>query len=69
MKSVFYVHSQADYDTWVKDNTLAQQSEDASETVAVSRQNPWSGEFLRPYTEEMGINADTLAQIHSLHSH
>ena len=69
MKSVFYVHSQADYDTWVKDNTLAQQSEDASETVAVSRENPWSGEFLRPYTEEMGINADTLAQIHSLHSH
>lgn len=68
MKSMFYVQSQEDYDQWVQENTLAQ-GEDSSKTVAVNPQSLSSGEFLQPYAQEMGINADTLEQVHALHTH
>lgn len=61
MKSSFVVHSQADYDQWVQDNTIA--AGDSDETVAMNPQNLSDGQYLAPYSEEMGINSDILAQV------
>jgi cytochrome c oxidase subunit 2 len=67
MKSMFYVHSQEDYDKWVQENTLAQ-SEEAAKTLAVNPKNLSDGQFLAPYAENLGINADTVAQAHHHHA-
>jgi cytochrome c oxidase subunit 2 len=61
MKSSFVVHSQADYDQWVQDNTIAEV--DSDRTVAMTTKDRSDSQYLTPYTEEMGINAEILAQV------
>ncbi len=68
MKSVLYVQSEEDYNKWVQENTLAQGS-DENKTVAVNPASLSDGDFLAPYAEEMGIEATTLAQVHSSPHH
>ncbi len=63
MKTMLYVQSQAEYDKWVTDNTLAQ-ADDLSKSVAVNPQQLEDGEFLAPYAEEMGVTGETLAHLH-----
>jgi cytochrome c oxidase subunit 2 len=65
MKSSFVVHSQTDYDQWVQDNTIAEV--DSNDTVAMSVKDRSDSQYLTPYIEEMGINADTLTQVPHQH--
>jgi cytochrome c oxidase subunit 2 len=65
MKSSFVVHSQTDYDQWVQDNTIAEV--DSDDTVAMSVKDRSDSQYLTPYIEEMGINADTLTQVPHQH--
>ncbi|AFY76966.1 heme/copper-type cytochrome/quinol oxidases, subunit 2 [Pleurocapsa sp. PCC 7327] len=66
MKTYLYVQTPEEYNQWVQDNTLAQK-EDFNKAVAVNSANVSNGEFLAPYTQEMGIEAETLDQLHALH--
>lgn len=68
MKSTMVVHSQADYDRWVQENTLAQ-TENGDRQVAFNPSDLSDGDYLAPYAREMGIDADALGQLHALHSH
>jgi cytochrome c oxidase subunit 2 len=66
MKTYLYVQTPEEYNQWVQDNTLAQK-EDFNKAVAVNSANVSDGEFLAPYAQEMGIEAETLDQLHALH--
>lgn len=63
MRTRVIVHTPEEYDTWLKENQIAQQ-QDMQNAVAVNPAELSTGEFLAPYAAEMGITADTLAQIH-----
>jgi cytochrome c oxidase subunit II len=62
MKSSFVVHSSEDYEKWVQENTIA--SADSAETVALNPKTLTDDQYLAPYVEEMGINAEAIAGIH-----
>ena len=61
MKTQLYVQSQEDYNQWVQDNTFAMN--DSGESVAMTSPANTDVEFLAPYGSDMGIDADTLAQL------
>lgn len=65
MRSQVIVQTPEEYDSWLKENQIAQQQE-LNQAVAVNPANLPASEFLSPYTEEIGINAETLAQLHSV---
>lgn len=62
MKTKLFVQSEADYQQWIQDNTFAMNS-DSSESVAMNPKPNSDTKFLAPYSEDMGVNADTLAQL------
>jgi cytochrome c oxidase subunit 2 len=68
MKTVLHVESQSDYDQWVQQNTVALK-ESPQDTAAINTANLSDGEFLSPYARQMGIESETLAQIHPFHHH
>lgn len=66
MRSQVIVHTPEDYDRWLEENRVAQ-AKQLNQTVAVNPANLPASEFLAPYTSEMGINSDTLAQLPRAH--
>jgi cytochrome c oxidase subunit 2 len=56
MKTQLYVMSEADYDQWVQENTIAKVD---SKTIAELSDS----EYLAPYAEEMGVNNEIIAQL------
>ena len=68
MKTNLYVETEAEYEEWVKANTIAQ-IEQPAKTVAVNTQQLSDREYLEPYAAEMGVTDDTLAELHSSHHH
>jgi cytochrome c oxidase subunit II len=66
MKTFLYVQTPEEYNQWLKDNTLAQ-NEDLDKAVAVNGANLSDGEYLAPYAQEMGIDSNTLEQLHAQH--
>ena len=64
MKTQLYVDSEEDYQKWVQDNTLAMNDEQI-ESVAMTIAEPVNAErqFLAPYADELGVDADILAQL------
>jgi cytochrome c oxidase subunit 2 len=65
MKTTLHVQTEAEYDQWVQENTLAQK-DNLNETVAVNPVALSDGQFLAPYAQEMGVEAETIAQLQSL---
>lgn len=61
MKTQLYVESEEDYQKWIQENTFAM-SDDVGESVAMSASDP-DTEFLAPYAKDIGVSADTLAQL------
>lgn len=61
MKTKLYVESEEDYQQWIQENTFAMS--DQSKTLAVNPSSGSDSDFLAPYTEDMGVDADTLAQL------
>lgn len=66
MRSQVVVHTQEDFDQWLEQNRVAQQP-DAQQTVAVNPVEKSNAEFLAPVSEEMGITAASLSQLHPVH--
>lgn len=64
MKTQLYVDSEEDYQKWVQENTLAMNDEQI-ESVAMTTAEPANSDrqFLAPYADELGVNADILAQL------
>lgn len=66
MKTFLYVQKPEEYNQWLQDNTLAQ-NDDLEKAVAVNPANLSDGEYLAPYAQEMGIDSNTLEQLHAQH--
>lgn len=66
MRSAVIVHTQEDYDSWLEENRIAQQ-QPLNHAVAVNPVHLTTSEFLVPYADAMGINSETLAQLHTHH--
>lgn len=62
MRTQVIVHSQEDFDSWLTENQLAQKQE-KPEIVAVNSANLSTSEFLAPYTDEMGVNAENVKSL------
>jgi cytochrome c oxidase subunit 2 len=71
MKSMLYVHNEADFAQWVQDNTFAENidPEAIEQRVALNTQDLSDSEYLAPYAQEMGISDTTLDQLHALPNH
>jgi cytochrome c oxidase subunit 2 len=65
MRTQVIVHTPEEFDSWVAENQYAQQQETMQEAVAANPADLSTSEFLAPYTQDMGINSETLAHIHS----
>jgi len=63
MRTEMVVETEEEYEAWLAEESIAQQ-QDSLQTVAVNPADLSTGEFLAPYAEEMGINANSIAQIH-----
>lgn len=63
MRTQMVVQEPEEYDAWVQENAIAQ-SLDNPQTVAMNPADMTETEFLAPYAEDLGVNAQTL---HSLH--
>ena len=68
MKTSLTVHTAEDYEQWVQDNTFAQ-ADAPSESVALNTTKSSDEEFLAPYAEDLGIEAEAIAQLNHAHHH
>jgi cytochrome c oxidase subunit II len=67
MRTQLIVHSPEDYDTWLSANQMAQ-SPSPNQTIAASSEQPEEQpdqEFLEPYRQAIGVDAETLIQLHA----
>lgn len=62
MKTQLYVESQEDYQKWIQENTFAM-NDNSSEAVAMNSSSNSDAEFLAPYSRDIGIDIDALAQL------
>jgi cytochrome c oxidase subunit II len=62
MKTRVIVQTPEEFDSWLQQNKVA--DNDMEKAVAVNPEAMTSDEFLAPYTAEMGVSAETLAQLH-----
>ncbi|MCL2931510.1 MAG: cytochrome c oxidase subunit II [Trichodesmium sp. MAG_R03] len=63
MRTTVVVETQEEYDAWIEENTFAQQP-GLNQTIAVNTADLSDSEYLKPYSQEMGIDSETLNQIH-----
>lgn len=63
MRTQVIVHSEEDYANWVQENQVAR-GPDRDRTVAANPQALTDSEYLAPYAEELGVEAEMLAQLH-----
>nr|WP_263858095.1 cytochrome c oxidase subunit II [Waterburya agarophytonicola] len=61
MKTQLYVQTEEEYAQWIQDNTFAMK--ESGESVAMNPVSNSDTEFLEPYAQDMGVDADTLAQL------
>lgn len=64
MKTQVIVETPEEFDTWIQSQVAANQ-ENLNQAVAVNPENMSTSEFLSPYAQEMGINSDSLQQLHT----
>jgi len=62
MKSRLYVVSEAEYEQWLQENTVAQINQE-TKTVAVNTTEMSDREYLAPYGTEIGINSEIISQL------
>ena len=64
MKTQVIVETPEEFDTWMQ-SQIATNQENLNQAVAVNPENMPTSEFLTPYAQEMGIDSDTLQQLHT----
>jgi cytochrome c oxidase subunit II len=60
MKTQLYVQTEEEYAQWIQDNTFAMNEQPP---VAVNPVDASDQDFLAPYAKDLGVDADTLAQL------
>jgi cytochrome c oxidase subunit II len=65
MKTQLYVDSEEDYQKWVQENTIAMNDNIDESSVAVNPVSATDKDFLSPYANDLGVEADTLEQLKS----
>ncbi|NEP38841.1 MAG: cytochrome C oxidase subunit II, partial [Okeania sp. SIO2H7] len=63
MRTQVVVETQEEYEAWIEENTFAEQPQ-LNQAVAVNTADLSESEYLSPYANEMGIDSETLNQIH-----
>ncbi|NET26866.1 cytochrome c oxidase subunit II [Okeania sp. SIO1I7] len=63
MRTQVIVETQEEYEAWIEENTFAEQPQ-LNQAVAVNTADLSESEYLSPYANEMGIDSETLNQIH-----
>jgi cytochrome c oxidase subunit 2 len=66
MNTKVFVETQQDFDNWMTEQQ-ASASNDLNQAIAGKPDDLSPAQFLAPYTKSMGIQSDTLQQIHSTH--
>ncbi|MGD1807838.1 cytochrome c oxidase subunit II [Dapis sp. BLCC M126] len=64
MRTTVVVETQEEYEAWIAENTFAQKPQ-LNQAVAVNTADLSESEYLTPYSQEIGIDSETLNQIHS----
>lgn len=64
MRTTVVVQTQEEYEAWIVENTFAQKQE-LNQAIAVNTADLSDEEYLSPYSQEVGIDSETLNQIHS----
>lgn len=64
MRTQVVVQTPEEYDQWVQQNTTTAQA--PSQPIAVNTADLTASEYLSPYSQELGVNAETVAQLHSM---
>ncbi|WP_204105274.1 MULTISPECIES: cytochrome c oxidase subunit II [Spirulina sp. CCY15215] len=62
MRTQIVVHDPEEFTSWVEENQIAQ-NPDLEQTIAVNSRELSDREFLSPYAERLGIDADSLAHL------
>lgn len=68
MKTTLTVHTDEEYEQWLQDNTFAQ-VDNEGESIALIDSEVSDEEFLAPYAEDLGIEAESIAQLNPAHHH
>lgn len=69
MRTQAIVHTTEDFDSWVESQKEMANQDALQEALAANPANLSEAEFLTPYTQEMGVTSDTIAQIRDRHHH
>ncbi len=69
MRTQAIVHTQEDFDSWIESQKETANQDALKEALAANPANLSEAEFLTPYTHEMGVNSDTIAQLRDRHHH
>ncbi len=70
MGAQLFVQTPEEYQAWLQEQQAVASNQTMEQTVAAANPaNQSSGEFLAPYTQEMGISSKTLEQLHSTPEH
>ncbi|MDR9402704.1 MAG: cytochrome c oxidase subunit II [Halothece sp. Uz-M2-17] len=64
MKTQLIIESRDEYQAWIQEQQVAQ-SQSLDNTVAVGTTDP----LLTPYAEKIGVNDETLEELHAHHTH
>jgi len=64
MKTRVIVQTPEEFDAWLQSQTQAASNNNLNQAIAVNPQEMSAEEYLAPYAEKMGVNQETLAQLH-----
>ncbi|MDX2230855.1 MAG: cytochrome c oxidase subunit II [Leptolyngbyaceae cyanobacterium bins.349] len=68
MKTKVIAQSQADFDTWVKEQQVANNPDKLNAAIALNSADPSPDEFLAPFTRNLGIDGAMTHQLHPGHA-
>lgn len=69
MGAQLFVQTPEEYQAWLKEQQTVASNDAMDKAVAANPADRSSSEFLAPYAQEMGIESQTLEQLHSNHEH
>ena len=68
MKAAAFVQTPEEFDSWLKEQQIAS-TQNLEQAVAVNPGELSDGDFLAPYTSDLGINSENLEKLHPTHHH
>ena len=63
MKTQLYVETEAEYEQWIQQNSFSNNVSFEESAVAINSTTASDKDFLAPYSDDIGVRADALAQL------